>query len=88
MKLGSGLLASTLRVTRPLLAGDSKVYILNTLCRGIVTTDVLELGLSRGAITTWKLEGVSVGQGTRGFILVRPLTVKVKAYVQFEVFID
>ena len=26
-----------------------------------------------------------VGQGTRGFILVRPLTVKVKAYVQFEV---
>ena len=29
LKLGSGLLASTLRVTRPLLAGDSKVYILN-----------------------------------------------------------
>ena len=27
--LGSGLRASTLRVTRPLLAGDSKVYILN-----------------------------------------------------------
>ena len=26
-----------------------------------------------------------MGQGTRGFILVRPLTVKVKAYVQFEV---
>ena len=25
------------------------------------------------------------GQETRGFILVRPLTVKVKAYVQFEV---
>ena len=25
------------------------------------------------------------GQGTRGFILVRPLTVKVKAYVQFAV---
>ena len=25
-----------------------------------------------------------MGQGTRGFILVRPLTVKVKAYVQFE----
>ena len=26
-----------------------------------------------------------MGQGTRGFILVRPLTVQVKAYVQFEV---
>ena len=26
-----------------------------------------------------------MGQGTRGFILVRPLTVKVKAYVQLEV---
>ena len=55
------------------------------MCRGIITADVLELGLSRGAIATRKLEGVNVGQGTRGFILVRPLTVKVKAYVQFEV---
>ena len=27
-------------------------------CRGIVTADVLELGLSRGAIATRKLEGV------------------------------
>ena len=26
-----------------------------------------------------------MGQGTRGFILVQPLIVKVKAYVQFEV---
>ena len=54
-------------------------------CRGIVTADVLKLGLSRGAIAARKLEGVNAGQGTRGFILVRPLTVKVKAYVQFEV---
>ena len=54
-------------------------------CRGIVTADVLELGFSRGAIVARKLEGVNAGQGTRGFILVRPLTVKVKAYVQFEV---
>ena len=54
-------------------------------CRGIVTADVLELGLSRGAIAARKLEGVNAGQGTRGFILVWPLTVKVKAYVQFEV---
>ena len=51
-------------------------------CRGIVTADVLELGLSRGAIAVRKLERVNAGQGTRGFILVRPLTVKVKAYVQ------
>ena len=28
------------------------------VCRGIVTADVLELGLSRGAIATRKLEGV------------------------------
>ena len=53
------------------------------MCRAIVTADVLELGLNRGAIATRKLEGVNMGQGTRGFILVRPLTVKVKAYVQF-----
>ena len=55
-------------------------------CRGIVTADVLELGLSRGAIATRKLEGVNAGQGTRGFILVRPLTVKVKAYVQLRLY--
>ena len=54
-------------------------------CRGIVTADVLELGLNRGAIATRKLEGVNAGQGTRAVILVRPLTVKVKAYVQFDV---
>ena len=48
-------------------------------CRGIVTADVLELGLSRGAIATRKLEGVNVRQETRGFILVRLLAVKVKA---------
>ena len=53
-------------------------------CRGIVTADVLELGLSRGAIATRKLEGVNVGRGTRGFILVRPLTMNVKAYVQLR----
>ena len=47
--------------------------------------DVLELGLNRGAIAARKLEGVNAGQGTRGFILVQPLAVKVKAYVQFEV---
>ena len=64
-----------------------RTYIIThfKFCRGIVTADVLELGLSRGAIATRKLEGVNVGQGTRGFILVRPLTVKVKAYVQSEV---
>ena len=54
------------------------VQLPDTVCRGIVTADVLELGLSRGAIAARKLEGVNAGQGTRGFILVRPLTVKVK----------
>ena len=52
---------------------------------GIVTVDVLELGLSRGAIATRKLEGVNQDRGHERFILVRPLTVKVKAYVQFVV---
>ena len=48
-------------------------------CRGIVTSDVLVKGLSCGAIATRKLEGVKSGQGTREvFILVRPLTVKVR----------
>ena len=54
------------------------------LAKTTVTADVLELGLSRGAIAARKLEGVNAGQGTRGFILVRPLTVKVKAYVQLK----
>ena len=53
-------------------------------CCGIVTADVLKLGLSRGAIAARKLGGVNAGQGTRGFILVRPLTVKVKDYVQLR----
>ena len=52
------------------------------LCRGIVTTDVLEKGLSRRAIATRKLKGVNQDKGhERVFILVRPLTMKVKAYV-------
>ena len=34
-------------------------------CRGIVTADVLELGLSLGAIATRKLGGVKSGQRTR-----------------------
>ena len=32
-------------------------------CRGIVTADVLKLGLSRGAIATRKLEGVMRDKG-------------------------
>ena len=53
--------------------------IKNRVCRGIFTADVLVKGLNRGAIATRKLEGVKAGQRTRGFILVRPLTVKGKA---------
>ena len=52
-------------------------------CRGIVTADVLKLGLSRGAIAARKLEGVNGTRNTR-VIMVRPLTVKVKAYVQLR----
>ena len=33
------------------------------MCRGIVTADVLELGLSRGAIATRKLKGVKRDKG-------------------------
>ena len=47
-------------------------------CRGIVTVDVLVKGLSRGAIATRKLKGVNRDKGHERFILVRPLTVKVK----------
>ena len=35
-------------------------------------------GLSCGAIATRKLEGVNRDKGQRGFILFRPLTVKVR----------
>ena len=45
-------------------------------CRGIVTTDVLLQGLSRGAIATRKLKGVNRDKGHARFILVQPLTVK------------
>ena len=53
---------------------------LPTNCRGIVTADVLLQGLSRGAIATRKLKGVNWDKGHERVILVRPLTVKVKAY--------
>ena len=50
-------------------------------CRGIVMADVLAQGLSRRAIATRKLKGVNRDKGHERFILVRPLTTKVKAYV-------
>ena len=46
-------------------------------CHGIVTSDVLVKGLSRGAIATRKLEGGNQDKRHERFILVRPLTVKV-----------
>ena len=52
----------------------SKVH----MCCGIVTTDVLVKGLSRGAIATRKLKGVNWNKGHERFILVWPLAVKVK----------
>ena len=36
-------------------------------CRGIVTADVLELGLSRGAIAAGKLKGVKRDKEHRGY---------------------
>ena len=60
-----------------------KAQLKHRYCRGIVTADVLRLGLSRGAIAARKLEGVNGTRNTR-VILVRPLTVKVKAYVQLR----
>ena len=36
-------------------------------CRGIVTADVLELGLSRGAITDRKLKGVKRDKEHEGY---------------------
>ena len=49
-----------------------------TNCRGIVAADVLLKGLSRESIATRKLKGVNRGKGHERFILVLPLTVKVK----------
>ena len=48
------------------------------LCHGIVTADVLVKGLSHGAIATRKLKGVNRDKGHERFILVHPLTVKVR----------
>ena len=42
-------------------------------CRGIVTADVLELGLSRGAIATRKLEVVKQDKGYEGLYWFVPL---------------
>ena len=52
--------------------------------RGIVMSDVLVKGLSRRAIATRKLKGVNRDKGHARFILVQPLMVKVKAYVQLR----
>ena len=37
--------------------------VVNPICRGIVTADVLVKGLSRGAIATRKQEGVNRDKG-------------------------
>ena len=42
-------------------------------CRGVVTADVLELGLSRGAIATRKLEGVKWDKEHEGLYWFGPL---------------
>ena len=42
-------------------------------CRGIATTDVLKLGLSHGAITARKLEGVKRDKEYEGLYWFGPL---------------
>ena len=42
-------------------------------CRGIVTADVLDLGLSRGAIAARKLEGVKRDKEHEGLYWFGPL---------------
>ena len=48
-------------------------YLCFASCRGIVTVDVLELGLSRGAIATRKLEGVMWDKEHEGLYWFGPL---------------
>ena len=60
---------------------SNQAFLARQTCRGIVTVDVLEQGLSLRAITLGSLKGLIGTKDTRGFILVRPLTMKVKAYV-------
>ena len=60
--------------SNPLWAGPT----VGANCHGIFTADVLVKGLSRRAIQTRKLKGVNQDKGHERFILVRPLTVKVR----------
>ena len=52
---------------------DVNVSLVFESCRGIVTVDVLELGLSRGAIATRKLEGVVWDKEHEGLYWFGPL---------------
>ena len=54
---------------------------IDEMCRGIFTADVLAKGLSRRPSQLGSLKGLVGTKDTRVFILVRPLTMKVKAYV-------
>ena len=54
----------------PLLRFEHALY---ETCRGIVTADVLELGLSRGAIAARKLEGVKRDKEHEGLYWFGPL---------------
>ena len=58
-----------------MLFADDVVLVDNsrTGCCGIVTADVLELGLSRGAIATRKLEGVKWDKEHEGLYWFGPL---------------
>ena len=55
--------------------------MVGTNSRGFVTADVLEKGLSRGAIAMSLLEGVKADTKTQGFYTTSAPSMKVTAYV-------
>ena len=77
MQAGVGLLVTDVMPIFMIIALD----IVMTLCRGIVTSDVLVKGLSCGAIATKKLEGVNRDKGhDRVYTSLSPYS-EGKAYV-------
>ena len=70
ISVGSNKIIHSVVKTRP---SNWFEQLVNGDCRGIVTADVLELGLSRGAIATRKLEGVKWDKEHKGLYWFGPL---------------
>ena len=66
------MMAGSRLILRRRVAPSTSV-VLHGSCRGIVTADVLGLGLSRGAIATRKLEGVMRDKEHEGIYWFGPL---------------